>query len=134
MFMIFAGIGLSFTRTSLIGALAYHFEGQELDFATAVTFAGFSAGWVVVTPLSSYLFEEYGFNRTMFILSPLMLVHLSGVAVYSQDGKNVSKENLPESQSLKESMREIFSSATVSMETSDVFCKHLGLESKAEGL
>lgn len=102
-----SGVGLSFNRAALFGILAYHFEKQRLDMALAVVCVGFCSGWLIVPAPTSYLFIKYGFNNTMLIVSPLMLVHLLGVLFYSQDTKTVTKENLPESTSLNVSLKEV---------------------------
>ena len=60
-----SGVGLSMVRAAIFAANAYNFEGQALDMSLAVAIAGFSAGWIVVTPLASHLFSKYyGFNHS----------------------------------------------------------------------
>ena len=101
-------------RSALFAASAYHFEGQTLDLALSVAFTGYSAGWIVVTPLASYLFSEFSFNKAMLVISPIMLVHLMGVVFYSQDNTKVRKENRPDSKPLRESLKIMFSEINVS--------------------
>lgn len=110
---LFTGEGLSFIRATLLGILAYHFEKQSLDMAIAGTYVGFCTGWLIVSAPASYLFTKYGFNNTMFLVTPLMLVHLLGVVFYSQDSKTVAKKDLPESVPLKESLKQVLTDVKV---------------------
>ena len=110
---MFLGIGLSLIRATLLGILPYHFEGRSLDMALAAVFIGFFSGWLIVPASASYLFSRYGFNLTMFMLAPLMLLHLFGVILFSQEGKRVEKKNLPEHVSLRKSLKQVLTNGKV---------------------
>ena len=57
--------------------------------AIATVFIGFFSGWLIVPAPASYLFSKYGFNLTMLMVAPLMLVHPLGVIFFSQYGQRV---------------------------------------------
>ena len=81
--------------------------------AIATVFIGFFSGWLIVPAPASYLFSKYGFNLTMLMVAPLMLVHLLGVIFFSQDEQRVEKKNLPEHISLKESLKQVLTDCKV---------------------
>ena len=97
----------------MFGILPYHFEKQHLYMATAALYAGHCAGWLIIPAPSSYMFTKYGFNNTMFMMAPLMLVHLLGVAFFSQTGESVRKENTPNEEPLRETLKLVFSDGQV---------------------
>lgn len=81
--------------------------------AMAVVYTGMSCGWLAIPVPASFLFTKYGFSTTMFLMAPWMLIHVFGVIFYTQEGKRVDKENIPESMSLKESLIHVFTNIKV---------------------
>ena len=59
--------------------------------AIATVFIRFFSGWLIVPAPASYLFSKYGFNLTMLMVAPLMLVHLLGVIFSPKMGKELKK-------------------------------------------
>ena len=108
-----SGIGQSFVRASLMGILPYHFEKRSLDMAIATVFVGFFSSWLILPAPTSYLFNEYGFNLTMFMIAPLMLVHLIGVIIFSQEDKEIEVTDLPEQIPLCESLKQVLTDIKV---------------------
>lgn len=104
---------MSLTRATLAGILPYHFANQDLDTAIAAVHIGFCSGWVIVPAPASYLFTEYGFNKTMLMMAPLMLVHLLGVAFYSQKSKTITKEDSPDSIPLRDGLKMVVTNKKV---------------------
>ena len=82
--------------------------------AMAVVFVGLSSGWLIAPVPVSFLFDKYGFNLSMFLTAPWMLVHVLGVIFFSQDERKFTKKNSTEShQTLKESLIEVLTDAKV---------------------
>lgn len=104
---------MSLIRATFFGVLPYHFEKQNLDVATSALYAGFCSGWLIIPAPASYLFTKYGFNNTMFMLAPMMLVLLPGVAFFSQTSKLVEKENTPDGLPLREGLMQVISDRQV---------------------
>ena len=83
--------------------------------AIAAAYIGFCSGWLIVPAPASYVFTKYGFNNTMFMLAPLMLCHLLGVAFYSQRSKTVKKENSPDRVPLREGLKQVLTNSKVGL-------------------
>ena len=92
-------------RSASSAILPHHFDKNQLNFALSAAMMGLSIGLIIYPMAASYLFMHYGFNQTMMMLSPLMLLHFLGVGCYTQGHEDkmseVKLEDRPVSQSLK---------------------------------
>ena len=93
----------------------YHFEREMLDFATGATMMGFTIGLASFPSLTGHVFEHFGFSQSMLIFTPFMLLHLCGVATYSQAEQKVATETKTEGKILRDSLYNIFTDARVSL-------------------
>ena len=103
---LFTACGLTIVRATNTQAIAY-FLYDKLSMASTLNGLGFSLGMILMPTPSGNLFTHFGFNKTMFILAPVMVIHLFGAVLYTQHKEDTfnstqteSKENKPLSATL----------------------------------